>query len=78
MYIETCMSDVRKIASGVHQVSIVGPKLFILYVNDIRNKSKLVKYVLFADDANILQVTITIDEMKKQLTSWTKYIRSLQ
>ena len=35
------------------QGSILGPKLFILYVNDICNISKMLKFVLFADDTNI-------------------------
>ena len=29
------------------------PKLFIVYVSDMCNISKLVKYILFADDINI-------------------------
>ena len=33
--------------------SILGPKLFVLYVNDICNISKVLKLLLFADDTNI-------------------------
>ena len=53
MSIDTCKSDVRKLSCGVPQGSILGPKLFIMYVNDMSSISKLVKYILFADDANI-------------------------
>ena len=38
---------------GVPQGSILGPKLYIMYFNDILNASKLVKYILFADDTNM-------------------------
>ena len=46
-------SDNLEITCGVPQGSILGPRLFILYVNDMCNVSKLLKFILFADDTNI-------------------------
>ena len=46
-------SDNLEITCGVPQGSILGPQLFILYVNDMCNVSKLLKFILFADDTNI-------------------------
>ena len=46
-------SDLLQIKCGVPQGSILGPQLFILYINDICNVSKLLQFILFADDTNI-------------------------
>ena len=46
-------SNFLDISCGVPQGSILGPLLFIIYVNDICNVSKSCSLVLFADDTNI-------------------------
>ena len=47
-------SEKRTIKSGVQQGSVLGPLLFLLYINDIQFSSELVSIGLFADDTNIL------------------------
>jgi len=46
------MSSCMNITVGVPQGSILGPILFLLYLNDLANVSYKLKLIMFADDAN--------------------------
>ena len=46
-------SELKDVLCGVPQGSILGPKLFILYINDISRISMKLNCILFADDTNI-------------------------
>ena len=48
-----CQSSCLDIVCGVPQGSVLGPKLFIFYMNDISKVSKILTFVLFADDTNM-------------------------
>ena len=46
-------SKKKNITCGVPQGSVLGPLLFLLYINDLPNVSNELSFNLFADDANI-------------------------
>ena len=74
---DNCASDSQKVICGVPQGYILGHKLFILYINDIRNISTLLNFVPFADDTNLfcacadpVQLSNDVSRELNKLNTW--------
>jgi hypothetical protein len=72
-------SEIKQMEVGVPQGSVLGPLLFLLYINDLHNAIKYSTTRLFADDTNLLIKGKNLKKMKKhlnydlaQLCDWLK------
>ena len=63
------LSEKFKVSSGVPQGSILGPLLFILYINDIDNHLTSAHILKYADDTVLFLLGQDISEIENQLTS---------
>ena len=66
--IENNYSSTRNLKYGVPQGSILGPLTCIIYINDLPNINKLAKFILYADDANIILTGDTITEISSKFS----------
>ena len=70
-------TEVKIVKCGVPQDSILGPLLFLIFLNDLSNSTKVLDPVLFADDTNLFcsdnnirTLFETANEELSQINDW--------
>ena len=65
--IENETSSTQEILTGAPQGSVLGPLLFLIYINNLNTRIQFSKTYYFADDTNIIQSNISLEVLAKQM-----------
>ena len=63
------LSECEEVSCGVPQGSVLGPLLFLLYINDFQNCSSLLDFHLFADDTNLFYIDKRISNLENKVNN---------
>ena len=63
------ISKEEVILSGVPQGPVLGPLLFLVFINDISNSSDQLRFYLFADDSNLLYADKNLRELENKVNT---------
>ena len=77
VFLNDASSATQNVTCGVPQGSVLGPLLFIIYINDIIKCSDLLNFILFADDTNLfysnenlIQMQNLVNNELSKLSEW--------
>ena len=67
-------SGLAALNRGILQESVLGPLLFLLYINDLNQVIKFCKVHHFADDTNLLRLSNSIKKLNKLVNADLKHL----
>ena len=71
-------SGLAALNCGIPQGSVLGPLLFLLYINDLNQAIKFCKVHHFADDTNLLCLSNSIKKLNKLVNADLKHLEKKQ
>ena len=76
VFINGHSSELMYISCGVPQGSVLGPLLFLIYINDLPNISKIFYFFLFADDTHIFHEAKSLQKLEYEVNKGLKCLHA--
>ena len=69
VYINGVLSEQDMIKCGVPQGSILGPLLFLIYINDLSNTTDFATTTMYADDTNMTFTACSVEGLRHEMSA---------